>query len=63
MAPERIHYERAKAERAHYIVSLAGGDQDLMREVRRGLEASDRGVSLLWLEFLRWEQSRHHDEV
>jgi mRNA-degrading endonuclease RelE of RelBE toxin-antitoxin system len=62
LSPEQARYERAKAERANYIVSEAIGDVDLMAKAFEGVEASQRGISLLWSEFLRWENSRHGKE-
>lgn len=59
LSPEQTRYERAKAERANYIVSEAISDAELMAQVFDGLEASQRGISLLWSEFLRWENDHH----
>lgn len=43
LTPEEARLERAKAERAAYIVSLAVGDKELMQGALEALEASDRG--------------------
>ena len=58
LSPDRVKFERAKAERASYVVSEALSDPGLITEALNGLEAVDRGRGLLWQEFLRWENSR-----
>src|SRR5258708_29480413 len=63
LSPERMRFERAKAERASYIVSEALSDRILVTESLAGLEATERGLCLLWQEFLRWENSRRGRET
>jgi hypothetical protein len=58
LSPEHAKYERAKAERANFIVSLAVGDPTLLPHAIQELESAGRGSSMLWPEFLRWESSR-----
>ncbi len=62
-SPEVVKYERAKAERANLIVSLAVSDPELMTHVLAGLQAVDRGISLLWKDFLHWEETRGQREA
>ena len=57
-SPEVVKYERAKSERANLIVSLAVSDPELMAHALAGLRDADRGVSLLWKDFLHWEETR-----
>jgi hypothetical protein len=63
LSPDRVKFERAKAERASYVVSEALSDPGLITEALNGLEAVDRGKGLLWQEFVRWEISRHGAEA
>lgn len=62
MSPEELRYERAKAERANFIVSEALCDPELVARALEGLEATTRGISMLWPEFLNWEKTRHHGQ-
>lgn len=41
LSPERVRFERAKAERANFIVSEAISDPELTRQALDGLEAID----------------------
>jgi hypothetical protein len=59
LSAEEVRYERAKAERATFIVSEAISDPHLMVAALDGIEAYERGRGMLWPEFLRWELSRH----
>ena len=61
LSPEDIRLERAKAERANFIVSEALGDPELLRHALEGLHANDRGVGLFWIDFLHWEASRRDE--
>jgi hypothetical protein len=63
LSPERVRFERAKAERASYIVSEALSDPVLETEALNGLAATERGLCLLWQEFLRWENTRRGVEA
>jgi hypothetical protein len=63
LSPEQMRIERAKAERASYIVSEALSDRVLETEALNGLEATERGLCLLWQEFLRWENTRRGVEA
>jgi len=58
LSAEEARYERAKAERATFIVSEAISDPHLMVAALDGIEAYERGRGMLWPEFLRWELSR-----
>jgi hypothetical protein len=62
-SPDIVKYERAKAERANLIVSLAVSDPELMTQALAGLEAADRGISLLWKDFIHWEETRPQHEA
>jgi hypothetical protein len=62
-SPEVVKYERAKAERANLIVSLAVSDPELMTHALAGLQAADRGIGLLWKDFLHWEETRPQHEA
>ena len=55
---EALKLERAKAERANLIVSMAVTDPELMRNALAGLQAAERGISMLWNDFLHWEETR-----
>jgi hypothetical protein len=63
LSSEQMRFERAKAERASYIVSEALSDPILETEALSGLEATERGLCLLWQEFLRWENTRRGIEA
>jgi hypothetical protein len=64
LSPEAVRLERARAERANYIVSEAISDPNFIRQAATGLDSSQHGVSMLWREFLRWEASdRRHEEA
>ena len=58
LSAEEARYERAKAERATFIVSEAISDPHLMVAALDGIEAYERGRGMLWPEFLRWEDRK-----
>jgi hypothetical protein len=55
--------ERAKAERAAFIVSKAVANKTLMQETLASFGESERGEGVSWEEFCRQEASRRQDEV
>lgn len=63
LSPEEVRFERAKAERANFIVSEAIGDPQFMKQALDGIEPCDRGISMLWPEFLLWESRRRGESA
>lgn len=59
LSADEVKYEHAKAERAAFVVSEAISEPDLMRRALESLEGINRGIGMLWPEFLRWEQITH----
>ncbi|HLH73778.1 MAG TPA: hypothetical protein VKX96_10885 [Chloroflexota bacterium] len=58
LSPQQAKYERAKAERANYIVSEVISDPQFMSQGIRGIESCEHGICMLWPEFLQWESAQ-----
>ncbi|HUX86525.1 MAG TPA: hypothetical protein VMW65_05950 [Chloroflexota bacterium] len=52
---QEVKFERAKAERANFIVSEVVGDLQFMTHALNGIEPCEHGIGMLWPEFLQWE--------
>lgn len=58
LSSQEAKFERAKAERANFIVSEAVGDLPFMSQALGGIEPCEHGIGMLWPEFLQWERFR-----
>jgi len=58
LSSQEAKFERAKAERANFIVSEVVGDLQFMTHALNGIEPCEHGIGMLWPEFLQWEKLR-----